>query len=47
MPVIMPMVSEKAKEYEAKAKAEQATPEGEQGKAELPRQRYPILCGTN
>ena len=31
--VVMPMVSEKAKEYEAKVKAEQATTEGEQGEA--------------
>ena len=31
--VVMPMVSEKAKEYEAKAEAEQATTEGEQGEA--------------
>jgi DNA polymerase III sliding clamp (beta) subunit (PCNA family) len=31
--VVMPMVSEKAKEYEAREKAEQATTEGEQGEA--------------
>ena len=31
--VVMPMVSEKAKEYEAREKAEQATAEGEQGGA--------------
>jgi uncharacterized protein YdaT len=31
--VVMPMVSEKAKEYEANAKADQATTEGEQGEA--------------